>query len=446
MTAPAQRSWLVLAAIFAIVLLSRVPFLDAGYGRHADAWRVARTAKTLAATGDYQPSRPPGFPLHEWLAAGVWKWRAPGLNALSAVASATACVLLALYARRVGVRDWALTGLALAGLPAFYVNSVSAKDFALTLALLLSAYLVARSGRAAWAGVVFGLVVSSRPVAVIHGLPLAIVLLSALPKERRVRAFVAFCALGAIVIAAFYAPIFAKFGPENLREPYRLADLRASLVLHRGTIDVWGALGLIGLGLIAIGACFARKLAAAVVVKAPPAEQCAWLISAAMGIGFYVWLPDQAGYCIPALPFVLLLAAQWTSRLALQLGAVLMLGAAFLGQDFRSPGAIVIDHRERLAELDKVRGFTAFCSTLKPGVVVCGSWEPIISVLDLASGGQRYSFLLAPAEIAQLMKQHAPIYYTPEMRAFEYRVHQIDLAAIGGVDARALYLKAREQR
>lgn len=439
--------WLALAAIFAVVFASRAPFLDAGYGLHADAWRVARTAKTLVTTGDYQPSRPPGFPLHEWLAAWLWKLGPVGLNGLSAAASAAAAVLLAVYARRVGCRDWVLAGLALAAVPAFYVNSVSSKDFPLTVALLLGAYLVARSGRAVWAGVLFGLVVGSRPVAVIHGLPLAIVLLASLPKERRARAFATFCAVGAVVIAAFYGPIFAKLGPDNLRAPYRLAELPAGLILHRGTIDVWGVLGLIGLGVMVLGATVGRKAVRAVAAMAPPAEQCAWLIGAALGLGFYVWLPDQAGYCTPALPFVLLLAAQWTSRLAFQLGCVLVLGAAFVGEDFRSAGAIVADHREREAELAKVRGFTAFCGTLpKPGVVVCGAWEPIISVLDLASGGQRYAFLLDAAEIAQLIKQRTPIYYTPEMRPFEYRVHHIDLAAIGAIDARALYLRGKEQR
>lgn len=436
----------LLAALFAIVFASRVPFLaDAGYGKHADAWRVACTARALVTTGDYQPSRPPGFPLHEWMAAGVWKWREIGLNGLSAAAGATACMLLALYARRVGCRDWWLAGLALAGLPAFYVNSVTAKDFTLTVALLLGSYLLARSGRAVWAAVVFGCVVASRPVAVIHGLPVALTLLGAVPKPRRLLAFLHFFVISATVAAAFYVPIFLKLGPENLKAPYRLETLSASLVLHRGSIRVWGVLGLIGLGAMMLGA-FWKRGEREVTIGANPAERWAWIISTVFGIGFYVWLPSEPGYCIPALPFVLLLAAQWTSRVGFQAGCVLMLGAAFVGQDFRSAGEILADRKARQDEMLKVRGFTAFCATLpKPGVVVCGSWEPIISVLDLAAGGQRYTFLLDPTEIARLMKDRTPIYYTPEMRIFEYRVHNIDLAAIGAIDARALYLRGRQQ-
>src|SRR5438552_3382929 len=129
-----------LTALFIIVLLSRMPFLNAGYGLHPDAWRVARTARHLSQTGEYIFSRPPGFPLHELMCAAVWKAGAIGLNGVSAVASAAAAVLLAFYAWRSGCRDYLLTALALAFTPAFFINSVSAKDFTLTLAFVLGSF------------------------------------------------------------------------------------------------------------------------------------------------------------------------------------------------------------------------------------------------------------------------------------------------------------------
>ena len=57
--------------LFAILLIaviaSRLPFLQLGYGSDADAWRVAHTASQLWHTGKYEPSRLPGYPLHELL-------------------------------------------------------------------------------------------------------------------------------------------------------------------------------------------------------------------------------------------------------------------------------------------------------------------------------------------------------------------------------------------
>ena len=57
------KSVLILIAI--IVIVSRVFFLDAGYGSEEDAWGVALTAKHIAQSGEYEASRLPGHPLQE---------------------------------------------------------------------------------------------------------------------------------------------------------------------------------------------------------------------------------------------------------------------------------------------------------------------------------------------------------------------------------------------
>ncbi|MEP6937397.1 MAG: hypothetical protein ABI871_04945, partial [Chthoniobacterales bacterium] len=54
------------------VALSRLPFLDAGYGVNVDAWRVARAARHIAQTGEYEASRFPGYPVHEIVCSWFW--------------------------------------------------------------------------------------------------------------------------------------------------------------------------------------------------------------------------------------------------------------------------------------------------------------------------------------------------------------------------------------
>src|SRR5947209_17108478 len=51
------------AVLFAVVLLSRLPFLNAGYGVEIDGWRVALAARHIAQNGVYEVSRFPGYPL-----------------------------------------------------------------------------------------------------------------------------------------------------------------------------------------------------------------------------------------------------------------------------------------------------------------------------------------------------------------------------------------------
>src|ERR1043166_6986783 len=72
-----------LAIVFLVVLLSRLPFLDAGYGVNVDAWRVALRAVEIAITGDYSVSRFPGYPIQEIVCSWFWRGGPFALNALS---------------------------------------------------------------------------------------------------------------------------------------------------------------------------------------------------------------------------------------------------------------------------------------------------------------------------------------------------------------------------
>lgn len=55
----------LLLMLGALVLGSRLPFLDAGYGLDPDAWRLARAAHGIATKGVFQVSRLPGHPVVE---------------------------------------------------------------------------------------------------------------------------------------------------------------------------------------------------------------------------------------------------------------------------------------------------------------------------------------------------------------------------------------------
>ena len=434
-------AWQV-ALVFLLVLASRVPFLDNGYGEHADGWRVARTAKMLAETSTYEPSRVPGFPIHEALCALLWRGRAPGLNGLSAIASAAACALFAMYARRRGCRHAALIALALGSLPAVFINSVSAKDFTLTLAFLLASALAASAGRPGWAGLALGAAAGCRSVAAIQGLPLALIVLSVAAPPARLRHFLRFFLVASAVAAVCYLPIIAKFGRALIHLSNPLGYPPLGIVIERGTVGVWGWLGLAALTLMlfgAIGHAFTRRAETAL-PAAPRLEWVAWLLFVALSAAFYLWLPDQAGYWIPGLPFALLIAARFTPRRVFQIACVLMLPASFVG--FGRPGPILADQTVRRETLAKVRGFAGFCGTLPgAGVIVAGAWEPILSVLDLRAARHRFTYLLEPEEVRVLAAERRPIYFTPETRAFEFKIHGLDLAQYGGIDVRTVYLQ-----
>ena len=144
-----RRTFLLVAAV---VMVSRLPFLSAGYGWDSDAWRVAAVAHWIGATGHYAASRFPGNPVHELLCALLARGGPWALNGISALASALGAGCFALLLRRLDVRHATLGAFALAATPAFYLASVTTMDYALTLGLLLAALERAHAGRARTAG------------------------------------------------------------------------------------------------------------------------------------------------------------------------------------------------------------------------------------------------------------------------------------------------------
>ena len=220
-----------LAALFVAVLLSRAPFLDAGYGVNIDAWRVARAARTLALTGSYEASRLPGYPVQEFLCSLLWRgglddlgWKGGplALNAASAFFGASAVVLFALLARALGCRDYLLAAAGLGFSPLFYISSVTAKDYVWSLAFRPGFRALRLKPRPVAAGIFLGLAMGCRITYGAMALPLCLLLVNApgeVPPIRRIAAFGLGAALTAgIVFSPRRAHVRPRL-PDVLRQP-----------------------------------------------------------------------------------------------------------------------------------------------------------------------------------------------------------------------------------
>lgn len=441
---PGTRLCLELVVLFAAVLLSRIPFLDAGYGLHADAWRVAGVARHIAETGDYEYSRPPGFPIHELACASLWKWRAIGLNGLSAAASAVGALLFALYARRAGCRDYLLAALGLSFTPAFFINSVSAKDFTLTLAFILGSFVFAQRGRALGAGLCLGLAAGCRSVIAVLGLPLMLLVIATSPPEKRGRHFLSFFSSSALIAAACYIPIILKFGKNLMVLNAPLGYPPLPVVAERGTIEVWGVLGIAGLLLATAGIAWGLKTGRS---KLPGRTEdvAAWIVTITLTLAFYVWLPDQPGYLIPALPFVILIASRFCPRPIFQIFCAMLIASPWVAVENGRPstGLIFRDHQQRLSAISQINGFLAYCGSLKGNyLVVVGAWEPHILLLAPESARSHFVYLLPPDQLLKALRSKQAIYYcAAQIRDFEFKIYGVDLKKYGAIDLRAAYLK-----
>ena len=454
-----QRWGKALILLLVLVLLSRLPFLGAGYGVHWDAWGNAKAAQQIAETGNYTMARVPGAPVYE-LTTALFSWGGPwALNGLSALSGLACVAIFALLARRYQCRDWLLAAAAFAFSPVLYVNSVTAKDFTLACALLLLSTLLIAQKRPLAAGVALGLAMGCRLTSGLMALPLALMLFGGEPEAKRIRRLIWFAMTSAAVVLIVFIPAFLTYRFSFLN--YFKSDGAPPLVYgvyyppwkvvaYRGTIEVWGVAGCLGIIAATLGALALRKRTKSI-DNVPPRDLIAWSAVILAYTVLYVAFPDQAGYFLPAVPFTILLLARLSPRWLFQAFCVLTIAGAFISWKNGGPasGAIFQDRAERLRTIENVRNFYSYARTI-PGrnVFVVGAFYHGIGLIAPESKSGHFVYLLSPKELADYLKEGFTIYYLPAIRQFEYDVHGIDLAQYGAIDVHAFHesqkLRAKE--
>ncbi len=427
--------------------LSRLPFLDAGYGVNVDAWRVARVAKQFSETGLYEVSRFPGYPAHEILCSWIWRGGPRALNGASAICSVAAVWAFVACARRLGCRDALLAGLALAMTPVFFINSVTAKDYVWALAFVLGSLFCALDQRPRLAGLLLGLAVGCRLTSAAMVFPLALILFGEMERPQRSHALVGFGLTTLATSLIVFAPVWLRYGTRFFTFYENHARPDWATITLRASSEVWGNIGLFGLGAALAGTaiCYWRAPA----LPSSPLNGRNALLRPALGLiiviygAAYLRLPDQAGYLIPIIPATLLLVASFAPRLCFQFCCLCLAIAPWLelGRDGLRGGPILADHCERIINLRNVTSCLNFAESL-PGenVIVVGGWEPQIAVLTTDGRGSknRYVYLLNPDQAIATRRSGHRIFYLPATRYFNLRVNGTDLARYGQ-DLFALY-------
>lgn len=301
--------WL-LAVLSVVVLLSRLPFLEPGYGLQPDAWIVAIAGQEIHRTGQYHPSRFPGYPLQEYAVSHLVSHGPLAVNLATALFSAAAALFLGLLMRGLGGRHWFLGPLAFALTPIVYSNSTVALDYLLAMAFVLAGLYAGVRRRYLLAGVLLGLATGCRLTSV---LMLASLWLLIIPREDRrgmVRGWLASGLAAAAVGLACYWPLLSRYGLGFLRYYYEADYPSIPELLHSMTV---GVLGWLGLAAVVLG--LAVHVLRRVVRRAAPAERAAgsawiaaaWLVSSGLYLLVYLLMPLKIDYLIPIVPLALLL-------------------------------------------------------------------------------------------------------------------------------------------
>jgi hypothetical protein len=301
----------------------RLPFVFAGYGADTDAYRVALSAKYLWSTGEYLPSRLPGYPLHE-LATALLIWGGPFLTNLATVCAALAGVLVfdrIVVALNVPRRWWLLVAMGFT--PWLVVTSTATLDYHWALAAMLGAYLAVIRRRYVLAGLLLGAAAGLRITAAAFLAPLVVLILHRWWlgceewKGRRLTAAVRAAAELAVATAVIglmaYTPVLWT---------YRLDfwNYAASRVSPDVVIQMVGqrALGVVGalVALVALALSWRRLLALPGMLRSDP-HVLMWLLTVVIYALVFLRLPVDAGYLVPIYPFAFLLVARVLIRWAL---------------------------------------------------------------------------------------------------------------------------------
>jgi hypothetical protein len=428
-----------LGLLCAAVLLTRLPFLGAGYGWHADNWRTALAARHIAETGAYEASRFPGYPVQEYACALFWKSGAWGFNFANALFCTGAAMFFALICIEYEVEDWWVAGFALAFVPVLYVNSVSAKDFPWALAFLLGSWWCALRKRPVWTGVLLGLAMGVRITSGAAALPIALILSDGEENWMALRRVGVTALTGGGIVAVAFAPVYARYGTDffNFYSDHALAG--PVEILKRVSVEVWGVLGTAGI-CVAVAAGLVKRAPRVVTQR----RLLTWWSVVVIYVVAFLCLPDEAAYLIPAAPFVLLLVWWGAPRWAFVgcCGVMVLSPFVTLGRNGVEEGLVLTDHRDRVRTDESIGNFLQF-TTLVSGsnAYIVGSWKPPIDVMtaDMPRGDVKFEYLVTAGELDQLVKEGWRVWYLGEaMLVFEERVYGFDVRAHGARDVREL--------
>jgi hypothetical protein len=470
-----MKTYVLFLLVFSVVLISRLPFLDAGYGTDTDGCRVATAARYIATTGEYKASRLPGFPIIEFTCSLAWKNGARFLNLLTAFMSAIAVGMLAIIAKKYGCKDFLLIAFTFAFTPVVYISSTITMDYMWAIMFVMFCWYAGLFGKPFVAGSLLGIAIGCRITTAAMTLPFALLFLDHDNwKLSFIRILKFWCAAAVVAITAFL-PVFLTYG-WHFFTFFGPAFPPIATILKTITLDVWGIVGFSAISIISF-LVLVRKKTIHIVSLTSLFLQRNFSVCIAVLILFvieYAIHPKDPGYLIPPIPFFLLIIARYFPRRQFVLMCGLIILSSFVGtiDSIDRPwspkpsklsilldisgrsiavdllGPIFNDHERRLQQMRFVQAVIATSDSIGyKSAVVAGAWLP--SIIENTQGSipesefSDFSMKRNNVEFVNLMdkrlllrfkKNGYRIYYLKTVEGYNYSVNAIDLRKEGAIE------------
>lgn len=320
--------WICLLLVF----LSRLPFINIGYGAEEDAWGLRITAENISRTGLYEVSRLPGHPLQELIYAQLWQYGPLMFNLLTLIISTIGIAFFILSLKKLNIRSSIAAGMALAFTPVIYINCMNAMDYTWAMSFIVIAFYLLISGRLLWAGIFTGLAIGCRITSAAMLLPFLYYLFSVkefnYPNSRKI----IFLITALTVACLLFLPVYNTYGPSFFRY-YEYFDIPSfAKNFYKGTIGVWGFIGCIAVCIVLF------RMAPLIIMryrkKLVSSADNSLLIFCGITIILYfvafIKLPLKSAFLIPIIPFVIISIAVFESNKMMNLFVIGMIASCFL--------------------------------------------------------------------------------------------------------------------
>ncbi len=417
-----------------ILLAVRIPFLIPGLGADMDTWCVANVASYLARTGIYSVSRAPGYPLFELACALLIHQSHWFLNLLTCLFSLAAFVLFTLILRRLGHKDWLICGTAFAMTPVIYINSVNFMDYLWALAFLLGAMVCILNSTILPAGILVGLAASCRHTSIVFLVPFLMMMWTC-GRERFFRRALWLVVPAVLIQLAFFSLPLLTYGPDLLKVSNGNYQRTFVRIAHKALVGVWGWLGFLAM-LGALCTLLIPHARRAIYTAPVPRNLILYPSLFIIGVHYliYSFLPHEAGYLIPTVPFVLMTLSLILDRRVFLILCLCLMASPFVDvRPYINYGPIIRDHQTREFNDSLMKTVMELIKTDPEKVVlVVGHLTPQMKYyLEDQPENLVLEYTLMPEERDLYLSEGYRILYVPGERELHQRVQGYDLEAYG---------------
>jgi len=322
---------------------------------------LAEAARGIARTGEYVPSRPPGYPLVELGLAPLVGLGPVATNAVTALWSVACALLIALLLSSTGARTPLACAAFFAATPVVWIASVSTIDYLWGLGLILAGLWAATRGWGATAGVAIALATLARLSSALWIAPV-LMLLESWPA--RGRAFL----IAFLLPATAWAVIAVGLGVGWV-VPRWDGYPELTHVLHKAGAEVWGEAG-------GVFVALALLVLLPGLVRALREDRLARAVCAGTGLqlALFLAMPYESGYLVPFVAGLVLwigvAAPPWLAW---------ALVAAVTVSSLSGPQSILRDCEHRRTQEAFVESLVEAARELdRPTLLLCGQLYPMV--------------------------------------------------------------------